>query len=203
MSTSREGSDAGSAHQPNPQRHVRADAQRNLETVLRTAKEVFASAGVDVSMREIASRAGVGVGTLYRHFPRRIDLVAAVFHQEMDACAESAAVLAAKYPPFEALASWMQQFTALVVTKRGLAAALHSGDPVFDGLPQRRDRVVRPAFLKLFHAAVLAGEVRADVDPEEFLDAVSSLCIGAYDARPDFAQRMVALFVDALRCKAP
>jgi hypothetical protein len=85
-------------------RRVRADAQRNLDALLQSAKTVFATSGVDAPVREIAAKAGVGVGTLYRHFPQRSDLIAAVFRHEIDACAEAAPILAAKHAPGEALA---------------------------------------------------------------------------------------------------
>ena len=85
-------------------RRVRADAQRNIDLLLQTALAVFATSGVDVPIREIAEKAGVGVGTVYRHFPQRSDLIAAVFRREIDACADAASALAAEYAPGEALA---------------------------------------------------------------------------------------------------
>src|ERR1700748_3571951 len=91
-------------------RRVRADAQRSLDALLQAAKEVFATSGVDAPVREIADKAGVGLGTLYRHFPQRADLVAAVFKREIDACADAAPVLAAKHAPFDALKAWMQRY---------------------------------------------------------------------------------------------
>jgi len=180
-------------------RRVRSDAQRNLDVLLRAAKEVFATSGVDAPVREIARRAGVGVGTLYRHFPQRADLVAAVFRHELDACADAAAVLAKKYEPGEALAKWMQRYADLVATKRGLAAALHSGNPVFDALPAHFDVRLRPALRRLVEAAVGAHQIRADVDSDELLTAVAGLCMSAHDDRPGYSRRMVALLVDGLR----
>jgi len=167
--------------------------------LLRAAKDVFAGSGVDAPVREIAERAGVGVGTLYRHFPQRADLIAAVCRQEMDACADAAPILAADNPPFEALAKWMQRYAAWVATKRGLAKALHSGDPAFEALPAYFEQRLRPAFRSLFAAAVAAGEIRADVDADELLRAVASLCMTAQDDGKDHARRMVALLVDGLR----
>ena len=108
---------------------MRVDVQRNLDALLQAAKAVFATSGVDAPVREIAEKAGVGVGTVYRHFPQRADLIAAVFRREMDACADAAPMLAAEHAPFEALARWMQRFAAFVGSKRGLAKVLHSGDP--------------------------------------------------------------------------
>ena len=180
-------------------RRGRSDARRNLEKLLQAASDVFATSGADVPVRDIATRAGVGVGTLYRHFPRRADLVAAVFRKELDECADAAEVLSRERPPFEALSEWMQLFTALAVTKRGLAAAMLLADPAFDGLPERREQRLRPAFNALFNTAVAAGAIRTDVDPVEFLDAASSLCMAAHDARLEYARRMVALLTDALR----
>src|ERR1700733_3466976 len=115
-------------------RRLRADAQRNIDALLQAAMAVFAKSGVDAPIREIAERAGVGVGTLYRHFPQRSDLIAAVFRREIDACADLAPILADQHEPFEALANWMQRYAAFIATKRGLATALHSGDPAFDTL---------------------------------------------------------------------
>jgi AcrR family transcriptional regulator len=180
-------------------RRVRADAQRNIDTLLQTALAVFATSGVDAPIREIAERAGVGVGTVYRHFPQRSDLIAAVFRREIDACADAAPVLAAEHKPGEALAQWMQRYAAFIAAKRGLAKALHSGDPAFDNLPSYFDQRLRPALRTLLDAAVAAGEVRADVDAGDLLGAVASLCMSAHSAGPCRAERMVALLVDGLR----
>jgi AcrR family transcriptional regulator len=181
------------------ERRPRADALRNIDTLLGAAAAVFATSGVDAPVREIADKAGVGVGTLYRHFPRRADLIAAVFRREIDACADCASILAAEHAPFDALARWMQRYAAFVAAKRGLAEALHSGDPAFDPLPAHFDQRLRPALRALFKAAVEAGEVRADVEPDDVLSAVTSLCMSARDDRPDHARRMIALLVDGLR----
>jgi AcrR family transcriptional regulator len=180
-------------------RRLRADAQRNIDTLLQTAIAVFATSGVDAPIREIAEKAGVGVGTVYRHFPQRSDLIAAVFRREIDACADAAPVLAAEHKPGEALARWMQRYAAFIAAKRGLAKALHSGDPAFDNLPGYFDQRLRPALRSLLGAAVAAREVRADVDADDLLGAVASLCMSAHNAGPGRAERMVALLVDGLR----
>src|ERR1700749_2954559 len=99
----------------------RADAQRNLDSLLQAAKAVFAQSGVDAPVRDIAEKAGVGVGTVYRHFPQRSDLIVAVFQQEVDACADAAPALAEKFPPGEALAQWLYRFLDFIAAKRGLA----------------------------------------------------------------------------------
>jgi AcrR family transcriptional regulator len=178
-----------------PVRAPRADAQRNLDALLAAAKEVFARSGVDAPVREIAEAAGVGIGTLYRHFPQRSDLVVAVFREAVDAAADAAPLLAAQYPPAEAVAQWMQRFVDFIGTKRGLAASLHSGDPAFSTLPDYfRDRFY-PALKGLLDAAVAAGEIRADIDPTDLFTAASNL------AHDDVEQgrRMVGLLVDGLR----
>jgi AcrR family transcriptional regulator len=177
----------------------RADAQRNVAALLKAAMAVFAKSGVDAPVRDIAEKAGVGVGTVYRHFPQRSDLIVAVFRQEVDACADAAAELAAKYPPTEALARWMQRFVDFIATKRGLAAALHSGDSAYEPLPAYYDGKLRPALAALLNRAVAAGEIREGVAPGDLLSAVVSLCRPAYDVAPDHTRRMVALLIDGLR----
>ena len=187
---------------PEPQagksRAPRADAQRNVEALLVAAREVFSRSGVDAPVREIAEQAGVGVGTLYRHFPQRSDLVVAVFRGAVDAAADAAPELAAKYPPGEAVAQWMQRFVDFIGTKRGLAAALHSGDPAFAVLPAYFQDRFHPALAGLLDAAVAAGEIRPGIDPTELLAAAANL------AHRDVEQgrRMVALLVDGMRYRA-
>jgi AcrR family transcriptional regulator len=179
-------------------RGVRADARRNIDSLIEAAKAVFAASGVDAPVREIATRAGVGVGTVYRHFPKRSDLVAAVFRREVDACAAAAPELAVKHEPGEALASWLWRYASFIATKRGLAAALHSGDPAFDALPAYFQQHLRPALGSLLESAAAAGEVRADVEPDDLLRAVANLCLPAADDAAH-TQRMLALLIDGLR----
>ena len=180
-------------------RPVRADAQRNTDALLQAAMAVFAVSGVDAPVREVAVRAGVGVGTVYRHFPQRSDLIAAVFRHEVDACADAAPVLAAEHGPGEALARWMRRYMDFIAAKRGLATALHSGNPAFETLPAYFQKRLLPALRTLLEAAAAAGEVRADVEPADLLRAVASLCMSAHDDGPGPARRMVALLVDGLR----
>ena len=178
---------------------ARADARRNLDALLEAALAVFATSGVDAPVREIASKAGVGVGTLYRHFPERSDLVVAVFRREVDACAAAAPILAAEHEPGEALARWMQRYAGFIAAKRGLAAALHSGNPAFDPLPAYFHQRLEPTLRGLLEAAAAVGAVRTDFAAEELLGAVASLCMHAYKQGPEQARRMVALLVDGLR----
>lgn len=180
-------------------RRMRSDAQRNLGSLLEAAKTVFAGSGVDAPAKEIADLAGVGVGTLYRHYPQRSDLVKAVFQREVDACAAAAPALAAEHQPVVALAKWLDRFTEFIATKRGLATALHSGDPAFDALPGYFMQRLGPALGGLLEAAAAAGEIRADISPKDLLYAVSTLCMPLTDEGPAYSQRMVGLLVDGLR----
>jgi AcrR family transcriptional regulator len=180
-------------------RRVRADAQRNTDALLKAAMAVFATSGVDAPVRQIAAKAGVGLGTVYRHFPQRSDLIAAVFRHEIDACADAAPLLAVAHEPGEALARWMLRYVDFVAAKRGLAPALHSGDPAFDTLRAYFEQRLRPALRTLLTSAATAGEVRSDVDADDILGAVASLCMHAFNQGPEHARRMVSLFVDGLR----
>lgn len=186
-------------HAVSASRPVRADARRNIDGLLKAATAVFATAGVDAPVRTIAEKTGVGIGTIYRHFPQRADLIAAVFRREVDACADAAPVLATEYRPGEALAHWLQRYAAFIAIKRGLAAALHSGNPAFDTLRAYFDARFQPALRGLLDAAAAAGEVRADVDADDLLSSVANLCMPAHTNGPDYAERMVALLVDGLR----
>ena len=180
-------------------RRLRADAQRNIDSLLEAAKAVFGTSGVDAPAKEIADRAGVGVGTLYRHFPQRSDLVKAVFQREVDACADAAPALAAAYEPGAALAKWLHRYTEFLATKRGLAAALHSGDPAFDALPGYFMQRLGPTLGSLLDAAIASGEIRADISPKYLLHAVANLCLPVADEGAAYSQRMVALLIDGLR----
>lgn len=199
MSKKADGTNDDQEREGRNSRPLRADAQRNMDALLEAALAVFATSGVDAPVREIASKAGVGVGTVYRHFPQRADLIVAVFRHQVDACADAAPVLTAKYAPGEALALWMQRYADFIATKRGLATALHSGDPAYNTLPTYFDLRLRPALQALLDAAASVGEVRTDIEPNDLLKAVASLCMMADGDRTDYVRRMVALLVDGLR----
>ena len=182
-----------------PQRLPRADARRNLDSLLRAAMAVFATSGVDAPVREIAREAGVGVGTVYRHFPQRSDLIKAIVRQEVDTGVGMAAALAADLGPFEALFAWIQGLVDFALKKRGLAAALHSGDKAYEALPTYLEGRWGPALQGLLDAASAAGAIRADVDASELLLAGMRLAMPAGDGDVGQARRMVALLVDGLR----
>lgn len=184
-------------------RRVRADARRNEDAVLEAAKEVFVTSGVDAPVREIAARAGVGVGTLYRRFPKRSDLVVAVFRREVDACAAEAASLALIHPPGEALSRWLQRYCAFIATKKGLAASLHSGDPAFDTLPDYFRARFEPALALLLETAAAAGKVRGDIAPYDLLRAIANLSVTTGEEGAAHTGRMLDLVIDGLRFGAP
>lgn len=180
-------------------RPVRADARRNIEAILRAAAEVFDTSGVEAPVKLIADKAGVGVGTLYRHFPHRPDLIKAIIKKEVDACAKAALDFAASEQPVEALAKWMQRIVDLVATKRGLGAALHSGNAAYQSLPEYVFSRLTPVLRDLLDAAEAAGSIRRDVNAKELLIACMRVATPASEGDIVQARRMVALMVDGLR----
>ena len=158
----------------------RADARRNEATLLDAAAAAFVESGVNVPVRDIAARAGVGVGTIYRHFPTRADLIVAVYRHQVEACAEAGPVLLAEPGrPHHALARWIGMFVDFLVTKHGLAEVLRSDAAAFKTLHAYFiDRLV-PVCGQLLEAAAAAGEIRPGLDAYELLRGVGNLCVGA------------------------
>jgi AcrR family transcriptional regulator len=189
------GTGAGAAARPK-----RADARRNKETLLDAAAAVFVASGVEAPVRDIAAKAGVGTGTIYRHFPTRADLIIAVYRHQVEACAEAGpALLATGVSPYTALGRWVDLFVDFLVTKHGLAAAFHSDEAGFHALHAYfLDRLV-PVCTRLLEAATAAGEIRADIDALTLMRGVGNLCIGAEnDPRYD-ARRLVGFLIAGLR----
>ncbi|MBQ1088976.1 TetR/AcrR family transcriptional regulator [Streptomyces sp. B93] len=184
-------------------RRPRADAQRNVDALIEAARTVFDTSGVDAPAKEITDLAGVGVGTLYRHFPLRSDLVKAVVESGIDACAAAGPQLSAAHEPGEALARWLRRYTEFLGTKRGLAPALHSGDPAYEALPGYFLEKVGPALTALLDNAAAHGAVRADVSAHDLLYAIANLCMPVPGKGPEYNQRMVALLIDGLRVPRP
>jgi AcrR family transcriptional regulator len=179
-------------------RKVRADALRNSDALIAAAKEEFAIHGVDAPAKAIADRAGVGVGTLYRRFPKRSDLVMAVLSHDVDACIEEARLLRISTDPVDALVRWVARYTDFVATKRGLGAALHVGDPAFEGLGSQLIAKLEPSAAELLVDASAAGFIRSAVNANELLRAIAYLCVpGPDDA--ESSRRMVGLLMDGLR----
>ncbi|MGW5662811.1 TetR/AcrR family transcriptional regulator [Streptomyces sp. NPDC003758] len=178
----------------------RKDARRNKEALLDAAAAVFVRSGVDAPVRDIAAEAGVGLGTIYRHFPTRADLIIAVYRHQVDACADAGpALLASSATPYAALREWINLFVDFLVTKHGLAAVLQSDNAGFDTLHAYfLDRLV-PVCTRLLEAAAAAGEIGSDIAGYELMRGVGNLCIGAdNDPRYD-ARRLVELLVGGLR----
>jgi len=192
---------APAAHEP-PAPRKRADARRNEQALLDAAAAAFVASGVDVPVRDIAAQAGVGVGTIYRHFPTRADLIVAVYRHQVEACAQAGpALLTSSSSPHAALASWINLFVDFLVTKHGLAAALRSDAAAFETLHAYfLDRLV-PVCAELLDAAAAAGEIVPGMDAYELMLGVGSLCIGA-DRNPRYdARRMVGLLIAGLRLR--
>ena len=182
-----------------PARKIRADAQRNEQALLAAAAAVFVTAGVEAPVRDIAAAAGVGMGTIYRHFPTRADLIVAVYRHQVEACAEAGPVLLAKSgSPHAALSQWVNLFVDFLVTKHGLAAALQHDRVGFDALHAYfLDRLV-PVCAQLLAAAAQAGEISVNIDAYELMYGIGNLCVGAdHDPRYD-ARRMVELLIAGL-----
>jgi AcrR family transcriptional regulator len=178
----------------------RADARRNEETLLEAAAAAFVTSGVEVPVRDIAARAGVGVGTIYRHFPTRADLIVAVYRHQVEACAAAGPTLLAHCPtPHAALASWINLFVDFLVTKHGLAQAMQSDQAGFETLHAYfLDRLV-PTCAELLEAAADAGEIRPDTDALELLFGIGNLCIGTENNPRYDPRRMVELVIAGLR----
>lgn len=181
-------------------RRVRADARRNRERLLEAAVRAFASDGADVTLEAIAKTAGVGIGTLYRHFPTRDALVEAAYRQELAHLCDAVPGLLRSLPADEAIRAWMDRFIDYMTTKRYMAGALQAviasgGDPYAES----RARLIA-AITALLTAGISAGTIRADVEPDDVLLALSgvSLAAGA-PAQREQAGRLLDLLVDGLR----
>jgi AcrR family transcriptional regulator len=173
---------------------------RNQQTLLAAAAAVFVTSGVDAPIREIAARAGVGMGTIYRHFPTRADLVAAVYRHQVEACAEAGpTLLASAGSPLAALRQWVDLFVDFLVTKHGLANALQSDSSGFEALHAYfLDRLV-PVCARLLEAAVDAGEIRTGTQAYELMRGIGNLCAGR-DSDPRYdPRRLVELLLRGLQ----
>jgi len=181
-------------------RTLRADARRNRDKLLAAATEAFAEEGESVALEAVAARAGVGIGTLYRHFPSRDALVVAAYQHEVDALCAAAADLLGSQPPDEALRAWAERFADYIATKRAMADALRSAvasdSPLF---ADTRERILG-ALRLLLSAGAEAGSLRSDVDPEDVMRVINGIWY-----LPDGPQwrdtvgRMLDLVIDGLR----
>lgn len=177
----------------------RADAVRNQASLLEAAASAFIDSGVDAPVRDIAARAGVGVGTIYRHFPTRADLIVGVYRHQVEACADAGPALLAEYgSPMDALTRWIDLFVDFLVTKHGLADAMRSDNESFATLHSYfLDRLV-PVCAELLNSAVASGEITEPIAPLELMRGVGNLCIGGEDDERYSPRRLIALVLAGL-----
>ncbi len=181
-------------------RPQRADAQRNRDKLLTVAVTAFTDLGVDVPLETIAARAGVGVGTLYRHFANRNALIEAAYRHEVERLCEAAPELLATHDPADALQEWMERFAQYAATKRGMGDALRSAvasdSPLFG---HTRTRIVA-ALRVLLEAGAADGSLRGDADPEDVMRAMGAVWnIASGPEWQDQVRRLLSLLVDGLR----
>jgi AcrR family transcriptional regulator len=182
-------------------RKPRADAVRNRERVLEAAKAVFSAGGPDASLEAVAKRAGVGIGTLYRHFPTREALFEAVYRREVQQLSELPDQLK-ELSPVEALRRWLKSNVEFVATKKGMLAALaltvHGSSELYAHTFER----LTTAIGTLLDRAVAAGEIRADISPEDLLRALVGMCyMHDQPGWQNSVLRLVDVFVDGLRAQ--
>jgi AcrR family transcriptional regulator len=181
-------------------RKPRADAQRNRERILELAKQEFTRVGANASLEDIAKKAGVGPGTLYRHFPTREDLLVAVYRSEMEKLAAAERTLADNRSPVEALRAWLLLFVDAVATKQIIAPVLNTlvGDPkkVFVASYAQ----IHEALRALVKRAIKSGDIRKDLDPIDLLRAIVG--VANVSASPDWqqsARRLVDILIAGSR----
>ena len=184
-------------------RKPRADALRNRERVLEAAKAVFSAGGSDASLEAVARHAGVGIGTLYRHFPTREALYEAVYRREVEQLGELAEQLKSEAAPVEALRKWLRANVEFVATKKGMAAALALAAQPPSALTAFSYERLTKAIGALLERAVAAGELRGDVGPEDLLRALVGMCL-LHDQAGWQASvvRMLDVLVDGLRVQS-
>jgi AcrR family transcriptional regulator len=186
-----------------PVRKPRADAVRNRERVLKAAKIVFSTGGPEASLEAVARRAGVGIGTLYRHFPTREALFEAVYRREVDQLGELAEQLKNDAAPVDALRRWLRSNVEFVATKKGMSAALAIAVQGSSELSAYSFDRLTQAVGALLDRAVAAGEIRSDIGPEDLLRALVGMCY-MHD-QPGWQKsvlRLLDVFVDGLRVPA-
>ncbi|WP_367324053.1 TetR/AcrR family transcriptional regulator [Streptomyces sp. HUAS ZL42] len=183
-------------------RPMRADARRNYERLLKAAAEAFAEHGEGASLDDIAKRAGVGSGTLYRHFPTRRTLLEAAYVDRIEAIAQRADEIAGELPPGEALMEWLCELSAGMIQVRGLKALL--GTAVTDGSPAvvtACGTAVKEAATRLVEAARREGTLRQDVEPIEILRLAHGVATASElaDGEGKYIRRYLSLLTEGLR----
>ncbi len=182
-------------------REPRADARRNRERLLASALKLFTSSRGEVTLSAVAAEAGVGIGTLYRHFPTRDALVEAIYRDEVERLADAAPALLAEMPADRALETWLTRYAGLIATKRGLMDVVRSVfEPGAEAPAYSRERM-REAVTPLLAAAVSAGKVRGDIRAEDVLLAVAA-STWAFAGEGDWQERVrpvLRIIMDGLR----
>jgi AcrR family transcriptional regulator len=177
---------------------MRADARRNYERLVDAARKVFADQGGGASMEAIAKQAGVGVGTLYRHFPRRIDIVEAVFRDDVDVLVGSADRGLADLDPWAALEAWLRAYIDYAQTKRTFLNELHEAFEKNPDLKVASRERISQACDQVLARAQEAGLARTDIDGADLMQLISSMCISATLTREQ-ANRLLPMVLDGLR----
>ncbi|WP_199733554.1 TetR/AcrR family transcriptional regulator [Micromonospora sp. BL4] len=186
-------SSAGQAPEVFARRPKRADARRNYDALIAAARDAFAEHGAAASLEDVARRAGVGIGTLYRNFPSRRHLFEAVYVEEVRALSRSAADLA-ELPPWDALVAWLHRFVAYVATKRALAEELLHDSEIFRSCRTEIYAAGEP----LMNRAQAAGEVRDDIGFDDVVRLISGLTMAQFPA-PEQRDRVLGVALDGLR----
>jgi AcrR family transcriptional regulator len=183
---------------------MRVDARRNYDRLVDAASAAFFERGVGVPLEEVARRAGVGIGTLYRHFPTRDAIIEAVYRHEVERLCDSAETLLQERSAGDALELWLHEFVDYVAAKRGMAEALKSMVGADSELFADTRLRINNAIERLVAAGVAAGTIRDDVSPPDLLWAVSGICFATdRDDWREYAERLVALIMDGMRYGAP
>ncbi|GAA0433739.1 TetR family transcriptional regulator [Acrocarpospora corrugata] len=185
-------------------RPLRADAQANQDRILEAAARAFTRDGADASLKGIAQEAGVGIGTLYRRFPTREDLIEALYRNQTAALCDAATSLLDANPPALALRTWMDRFVDYVATKHGMAEALQAVLATHNDLRMRTRGMLGDAVARLVRAGVAAGTIRADIDTADVLMALSGVTLVAGEpAQRDQAARLLDLLMAGLEPRGP
>ncbi|MEU8606921.1 helix-turn-helix domain-containing protein [Actinoplanes sp. NPDC048791] len=178
---------------------MRADARANHDRLLEVAARSFARDGADASLKAIAAEAGVGIGTLYRRFPTREDLIEATYRSETTRLCESAPRLLDDRIPLAAMREWMEQFVDYMLTKQGMADALPAILATREGLRLHSREALGDAMETLLNAGVTAGEFRADIAAADVLMALGGITlIGGHERQRELASRLISLLLDGL-----
>jgi AcrR family transcriptional regulator len=186
------------AESPDTERPLRADARRNRERLITAARQIFTEQGSGASMEAIAKQAGVGVGTLYRHFPNRFDIVEAVYETDVHELADAAQRVVAELDPWTAVVAFFDAFLRYAQTKQALLSELQQAFEKNPDLRSRARESINASFDLVIDRAKDAGVVRDDVDGSDLTALVSPICTNA-SVTPEQTKRLIRVLLDGLR----